>query len=375
MIETYGNLAFSFAIPAKQFVSLNTEDSDGDGIPEYVMVDGKYTYETNESSIKFWNDILVSKRTEIVSHTYTHGFWGTNDDGGRFEYVKNGEYVATLSELFPKGSSTKEIYASKQIIEDLFSAYTYNGKLLTLIDAGIGIKTIDSTTTDGKVIPTYKTFFKELWKTAYNNGDLISVRSTFGSTYDPSLDVSTKVVTPARYKTFDSRMSTPAYMVEYYNSNPNGDGSNDISNWTDYIDSAIELNGWACFCIHVIAENGTTGSGHYIYESQADKIFEYTNGKNVWVATYTEASMYYSEWSTGSVDVTYENGTIGVTLTDEENNDVYTEALTVKVSVPSNWSNAAADGEQLTIHRNDDGTAFVYVNIVPDSPTVSITNS
>ena len=116
MIETYGNLAFSFAIPAKQFVSLNTEDSDGDGIPEYVMVDGKYTYETNESSIKFWNDILVSKRTEIVSHTYTHGFWGTNDDGGRFEYVKNGEYVATLSELFPKGSSTKEIYASKQII-------------------------------------------------------------------------------------------------------------------------------------------------------------------------------------------------------------------------------------------------------------------
>ena len=45
-------------------------------------------------------------------------------------------------------------------------------------------------------------------------------------------------------------------------------------------------------------------------------------------------------------------------------------ALTVKVNVPGNWSKAELDtnGEKtvLDVHVDEDGTCFVYANIVPD---------
>jgi hypothetical protein len=82
--------------------------------------------------------------------------------------------------------------------------------------------------------------------------------------------------------------------------------------------------------------------------------------------------MYYAEWSTASVSCVYENGAVKVTLTDKENNDVFTEALTVKVSVPATWTSAKYGSEILRIHRNVDGSAYVYVNIVPDSGVVTV---
>ena len=272
------------------------------------MVDGKYVYEVNESSYSFWQDILFDTNAEIINHSYTHGFWGTNDDGGTFEYVKNGESVVTLSELMPKGSSTKEIYASKQILEELFpNNISINSAALSFITPGIGIKTVDHKLSDGSVVATYKTYFNEVLKKAYASGDLIGANSTFGATYDPSLDLSTKVVTKDNFSTYESRMAIPRYMVEHYNANPDGLVNDDISNWTDYIDSAIDLNGWACFCIHMIIENASA-DGHNITEAQAEKLFKYAIDNNTWVATNTEAVLYFSEWSTSSVSAEYTDG-------------------------------------------------------------------
>ena len=134
------------------------------------------------------------------------------------------------------------------------------------------------------------------------------------------------------------------------------------------------MNGWAGFCIHDIMPASATSSpnGHFIYEAQAEKLFAYASEKNIWVATYTAASMYYAEWSTATVSSVYENGSVKVTLTDRENNDIFTEALTVKVSVPATWTLAISGSEILEIHKNSDGSAYVYVNIVPDSGVVTI---
>ena len=46
--------------------------------------------------------------------------------------------------------------------------------------------------------------------------------------------------------------------------------------------------------------------------------------------------------------------------------------LTVKVNVPAIWDTVTVGGESLEMHRNADGTAFVYVNIVPDTGAVEI---
>jgi hypothetical protein len=81
---------------------------------------------------------------------------------------------------------------------------------------------------------------------------------------------------------------------------------------------------------------------------------------------------YYSEWSTANVTSKYENGRVKVTLTDAERDDIFNMALTVKVNVPAIWSSATANGQTLELHRNSNGSAYVYVNIVPDSGTVEI---
>ena len=373
MLQKYSDLALSFAVKTKDLATLKTLDTNGDGIPEYVIVDGEYQYDVNQSNVDFWKDVLSSGTSEIVSHTHTHIFWGLDDEGGYYTYVDNKGNVNT-SALMPEGNSTKELYASKQILEDLFSDYiSKNGTAISLIDAGIGVKT-GTVVIDGVTYPTYKVFFIALWNSAYETGDLISIRTTFGSTYDPNLNLSTKVVTPSKYDTRDERFNTPGYMVEHYNANPDGIKNDDISNWKAYIDAAIAMKGWAGFCIHDIRPSSATSSpnGHFITEEQAEALFAYAAGKNIWLATYTAASMYYAEWSTASISSVYENGVINVTLTDKEDNEIFTEALTVKVNVPATWTTASVGSEILEVHRNSDGSAYVYVNIVPDTGVVTI---
>ena len=142
------------------------------------------------------------------------------------------------------------------------------------------------------------------------------------------------------------------------------------SAWTQFIDNAAANNGWATYCIHKISEAAT--SGHYILESDAEALFAHAASKNVWVANYTEAFLYYTEWASAQVSAVYDNGSIKVTLTDAEDNGVYDEALTVKVSVPASWAAAEANGERLEIHTDTDGSCYVLVDILPDSGTVTL---
>lgn len=374
MVEENPELTFTYALPVKQVATLAVEDPDGDGIPNYVMVDGKYVYEVNQSSVDFWLEILESTDCEVVNHSFTHGYFGTNDDGGSFEYVTNSKEVL-VSEVMPEGSVTKEIYASKQILEELFPAYAgVNGESLSFINPGIGVRTIDYTLPDGTVIPSYKDYLNQVIRNAYENGDLIGVNSTFGATYDPTLDLLTKIVTSESFGTFEQRVAIPRYMVEHYNANPEGIVNGDISNWTDYIDAALELNGWACFCIHMMIENESE-SGHNITEAQAEMLFKYALERNIWIATNTEATLYFSEWATANIETEFENGEISVTLTDAERDDVYNVALTVKVSVPDSWTGATSGDATYEVKKAEDGSSYVLIDIVPDSGTVTLTAS
>ena len=93
--------------------------------------------------------------------------------------------------------------------------------------------------------------------------------------------------------------------------------------------------------------------------------------KNVWITTFTEALLYYNEWSTSTVSADYSGKNIKVTLTDEENDKIYNQSLTVKVTVPPTSVSACVGSEMLEIHR-DGKESFVYVNIVPDRGPVTI---
>ena len=91
----------------------------------------------------------------------------------------------------------------------------------------------------------------------------------------------------------------------------------------------------------------------------------------MWVANYTEATLYFTEWASAEVTASYEDGKIKVDLTDDEDNSLYDEELTVKVYVPATWGSATMNGVALTLHTDASGT-FVYANIVPDIGTQEI---
>jgi hypothetical protein len=367
MMQKYSYLNLSFAIPTNKFVTL-TDDGT-----KYVKNGDKYVYTQTQAQIdttNFWKDILSLGKSEIISHTHTHNFWGLNDDAGTFSYVKNDGTVATGTAL--GGSTSKEVYASRQIIEELFPSSLYiNQKPYTvMINAGIGVKMSD-VTVNGTLYPTYYTYFQQIYSQAVESGDYIGGRGTFQ--ISNTTDSASKVITAAKMKDLSYRMNVPAYMIVTENRNSTGAVSTGgIGNWTAFIDHAIDQNGFAAFCIHNIHANVADHSGHKISEKDAEELFAYTEGKNVWVATFTDAMTYYSEWSTANVTSKYENGRVKVTLTDAERDDIFNMALTVKVNVPAIWSSATANGQSLELHRNSNGSAYVYVNIVPDSGTVEI---
>ncbi len=352
MMEKYPQLKFTYAILTSRLATLNTEYDPATGKYKYVMTeDGKYAYSINQAEVDFWNNILNSFDAEVISHTHTHAFWGIDDRGGVQQYVTDGGVVKSSGNL-PIGSSYAEIYAAIQIIEELL-----NIRAITHTVPGIGVQTEDKII-DGVTYTTYNTYYQSLLNTALANGDIINL---IGNVMGTNAQSVTKYVTKDNIK---QQNGVARLMVR---------PTDDTSLWKQFISNAANNNGWATYCIHKISPSAT--SGHYILESDAEELFEYAVSSNVWIANYTEAALYYNEWASAKVSVSYTDGKINVTLTDSEDNSVYDEALTVKISVPNSWEFALVGSELVDVHVNDDGRAFIYANIVPDSGIVQITSA
>jgi hypothetical protein len=348
MMEKYADLKFTYAILVNKLATLKTVYDPELGKYVYVMdEDGNYTYTVNQTEVEFWNHLIDNYGTEVISHTYTHQFWGNDDNGGVQYYIDSNGNLKTSKNL-TVGSATAEIYASIQILEDLLGI-----RAITHTVPGIGVKT-DDTTVGDTIYKTYYTYYRQLLDEALASGAIVNL---IGNTKGVSTNNITEYVTKDNIK-------DPAGVARLF-VRPD----DNKSAWTQFIDNAAANDGWATFCIHKITPQAT--SGHYILESDAEMLFAHAASKNVWIANYTEAALYYAEWASAKVTSTYEDGKISVTLTDSEDNTVYDEELTVKVYVPATWSSASVNGEELTVHT-EDGASFVYVNVLPDSGTVEI---
>ena len=364
MIEKYGDLKLTFAINGNALATLTTKTENG--VTEYVMNDGRYTYTVNETNLAFWLDIVKTGRAEVISHTFTHAFAGTNDDGGVFEYVNNNEDFIRTSSSMPKGSLSKEILATNQVLREL----GVNETPLTLAHAGIGVRTADYTV-NGKKITTYKTYFNEVLAKAIDDGLMIGTRNNFIVSNDSQL--ANKIYTPA--DVYAGRVSgVPAFMIEDWTDpviSQNASYRSDINSWKTHINNAMEQGGLAAFCIHNISD--TQEGFHHIDESQAEELFKYAAESNVAVMNFTEAVMYYLEWNAASISTKlYKDEYIVVSIFDGLDNNIYNEALTVKVYLPTGFSGTPTlDGNALTVSTDANGS-FVLVDVVPDTADVII---
>lgn len=431
-LQQYANLSVSFTVKANDFATLATT-TDEDGLQHYVFDDdGNYTYTVNQTNVDFWRDILSVGGAEIVSHSQSHAFWGYNDLGGSQLCVSSNGNSLGISNL-PLGSARKEVFASLQIIKDLFgdtsrsitfvtpgiapkvSDYTLtqdltirlnsavvrlvndtevytagDGKLKTVANAQIDLQSavitlpadsVITTTADGTTLSA-GTLIKVADKTVtVPAGTLVkgsndALYATYADAIKAGVMIGSRltgqrVYTASDFATYENRIKLRAYMITA--------STNDTSvtdAWIKHIDNTLAKGGYTNFCIHAITDSYDTQGegGHKITKEQADILFAYTEqlGDRIWVATQTDAMLYFYEWSTAKVDCSYEDGKISVSLTDEENDEVFNMPLTIKVSVPGTWAVAYAGGSELTIRQNDDGTKFVYVDVAPES-TVEIT--
>ncbi len=361
MLQNYPYLSLSFATWTKDFATLSETEPDENGIKSYVMdEDGKYVYTRNEAKISFWNDILsgVDGRAEVMVHSHTHAPWGMNDDGGEYKYVDNSGNVQTR--ITPKGSSSKEYYGAHQIISDIFPSVIFPSvKNVGFITPGIGVQGGDKVV-NGELIKGYGAYADELLKDCIEKNIYLGARGTF----DPlTTNYTSKIVTKDTITNMSVRTNLPGLAVKDFH---------DVSVWTDYIDTAARLGGWAMFCIHEI-DSTPSNSKWWIPEDKAEQLFAYTADKNIWVASFSDAITYYIEWASAKVDAKYDSETnkISVSVTDgEDDNEIFNTALTVKVSVPVMWEGAKCGNKTLNVHVNEDGSKFVYVDVVPDTGAV-----
>ena len=356
-LRDYENLKLTYGLIAEKYATPLTVYNEEIGKYEYVFDEnGNYIYAVNESASELWLELVseFGDRVEYTSHTLTHDFPGYNDEGGTITYVTSGGELKTAT--LPVGSATAEVYASIQILSEIFGV-----DVKTIVEAGVPAKEGD-TIVDGVVYPGYYRYYTELIKKAYEEGLIVGAR---GGGFGEVAEIENNILTYDILTDLGTRLDLHAYSLRH---------SQTPESWISYIDAAKETGGWALVMMHRVYSDDTTGKDNVIHlkESQMRYLFSYTDTEDVWVANFTEATKYYFEWSTASVDVSYDDGRIIVNLTDKENNEIYDEALTVKVTVPESWTACLVDGVETKVKIAENGESYVYVNVVPDSGSVEI---
>lgn len=322
MLERFPNLRASYALVAKRLADIQTT-SDGDA---YLMTDGgRYVYTLKDSEVEYWRSHLESDYCEFLSHSWTHDKWGQNDNGGE-QTLTDYSGTATGTNVFPKGHITMELAASKQLLMDVFGQ---SGQYF--VKPGTGMK-------------EYK-FYTDLL--------------TGGSIYEGARSTSKALNDPNKLK--GRYLDINSWMVA---------ATESADQWNDFIDQAVTEGKWATFCIHnIVADDVSSPSGHYIYRKDANVTFAYANALasrgDVWIATLTEAANYIRLRNATKVSAKLRDGnslsvSLRTSLGDGSFGDI---ALTVRVSVPEDWSDtvSVSDGTTLKV-QNDGDESFVYLN-------------
>ena len=385
----YDSFKITIALPTDKVANLY-KTSDGkaylfDDNGNYVLAIKNNTYSSaiagsvfaNASDyptmVDFWRKVTDNGQIEIASHSHSHGdTWPASDD---VYYKTDGVTVK-----YPAGSVLKEINASAQILRDLIGQETP----FLLRPGGTFWETADRPYFDSLMLST---------------GTYLGMRTSNGA--PPKVGQTSannaKLNTVAKFETSDGRLNIATILVRSYEAAFDETGKDfattsasskeeilaaGISAWEQYVDYAIQYGAWASLGFHSVASDSSTASGYTVYDSQVLALMDYVEplveSGDLWLASFADAAKYYFEWSSAELTAKqYGSSRIDVTLTDGETDERFDEALTVKVTVPSDWSSVRSESAsgytELTVHT-EGGSSFVYVNIVPDSGTVTLTS-
>ena len=373
----YSSFKITIALPTHKVATLGVT-SDG---KEYIMnssggysvkmVDNAYNTQISGSVLKkssyatvrdFWKKVTDTGKIEIASHSHTHGPWPATDN----------LVVESGSVIWPKGSAIKELRASAQIIRNALKQETP-----FIMRPGGSFMTTE-----------VSTYFKSLFAT---DTTYLGMRGSNGA--PPFMGAKSaseaKLNTVNKFTTKNGRLTIATVLVRGYEAAYNSKGTAfattssssksailnaGVSAWEQYVNYAMEYSQWAAIGFHSVVSDSSTASGYDVYDSQVMALMDYVqplvDSGELWLGHFSDVAKYYFEWSSASVSAVCHNSEyIEVSLTDKETDERFDEALTVKLEIPQSWKTATltTNGRttSLTVHTDDDGSHFVYANIVP----------
>ena len=375
----YDAFKITVALPTYNVAGLNTT-ADGkaylmDDNGNYVLTvkdngynsaiaGSPFTSSAYPTMVDFWKKVTDNGQIEIASHSHSHGnSWPPNDD---IVYNEDG------SVKYPAGGVLKELRASAQILRDLIGQDTP----FIMRPGGTFWENADSD------------YFYNLVET---DGTFIGMRSSNGAA--PFLGATSasgaKLNTIEKFQNATGRLKIATILVKGFEAAYDETGkafvttststsaeciAAGVSAWTQYVDYAMQYGSWASLGFHSVVADNVQGSGYQVYDSQVLALMDYVEplveSGDLWLPSFDEAAKYYFEWSSATVTAkTFGTDRVEITLTDREEDSRFDEPLTVKISVPDGWTTAVLDsyGEvnELDIQTAEDGTHFVYANILP----------
>ncbi len=162
-----------------------------------------------------------------------------------------------------------------------------------------------------------------------------------------------------------------------------------LGSFEKVIDEVLEKEDLIVECIHSL-EKETYQRGGMIHSSYVSTVskFEYLKKQGLWVCSYTDVVQYLKEAQHAHVDTTSITDTeIKLTLTDDLEDYMFDQALTIKVDIPDDWTNVTVTqgGKAIELVTNEaykdnmlvanctimDG--YLYVDAVPDCGEIVIT--
>lgn len=308
------------------------------------------TGDVNDAVVKKWAPFFESGRFDVACHTYTHTFMGKTDQGdtGLVLYSNvDQRKVSNQNATIPAGNLTKEIVTSREVLMECFPEQ----RVLAFVKAGTpGYK--DETGKFIQISPDAMELIKE---------NYIIMRNTTGGLKGAAL--------------VEDIPAQDIYNVHSLQVSPSQTGKQ----WKQYVDWAIEKNGWMTYLFHQIVDDAKAG-GINVGKTAAAELFAYVGEKaasgEVWCAFLSEAAQYTEEYRCAKGTLEISSNLIKVTVTDTLNDALYDYPLTVLVNVPADWTEVTlthADGTTETLRSFVDGDkTSVYVNVVPDSGTATL---
>ncbi|MEQ8581522.1 MAG: polysaccharide deacetylase family protein [Marinoscillum sp.] len=152
-------------------------------------------------------------------------------------------------------------------------------------------------------------------------------------------------------------------------------GVNSASAFQTKVESAKSSGGWAVFLIHGIDnDGGYSPVSSAVLSDHVD--FMNANSDDYWVGTFAEVVKYIKERESVSIaESSITDDSLKVTISDDLDDALYNQAISVRRKLPSNWRTASVyiDGEAIQSHiQSENGISYVVFDAVPDHGIITI---